>query len=447
MLAKSRTKIKYIIYDAWFAHSSLRFIAGVGGLFVALVYGISGVFLGGQHRFRYFDALCWVYRVADIKPLNRFLAAVIGREVRRNQHPKMSVIQSYEHSSRARKIRAYFGEGIASRDRVMRHMLVLKEAKEGEKGVIVLKFAEALEAFLLLFDFNKIAERYNLVIEMSSAGVCDPSYLLFSACNCHVFILSSDPQDHSFLHEIGANLLGVPLGSGDWANPNLGIPKGKEKRFDIVMVANWSYVKNHRMLFRALEMMDLKESLSVLLIGFPWGCRTHADVKREYCKHVIRNRAKIDLIIKERVSHPEVLTYLSESRVSVLLSYKEGANKAVSESLLCNTPVVLYDGMAGGTKCKINPKTGLLSSFKDLYKVLQFMIGSHDAFTPAEYYLMQSGSKNATRILNTELKSRNANWTTDIVERVNDPFLNYADSSMGARFQIDVEFIKSAFRN
>jgi hypothetical protein len=115
--------------------------------------------------------------------------------------------------------------------------------------------------------------------------------------------------------------------------------------------------------------------------------------------------------------------------VFLLLSEKEGSNRAIVEALFSDVPAILYDKFIGGAKGKINEKTGILSSFDELPGKIDYMLDNYRRFAPREWAIEHTGSRNATRKLNSLLKSlaesKGEKWTIDIVEKVNNPNFSY----------------------
>ena len=133
--------------------------------------------------------------------------------------------------------------------------------------------------------------------------------------------------------------------------------------------------------------------------------------------------------IKKGLQAHEVANCLERSKVFLLLSEKEGSNRAIVEALFCDVPAILYENFVGGAKNKINAQTGVLSSFEELHKKIDYMLDHYENFTPRTWALAHTGSRNATRVLNNVLKDiakrRGEQWTIDIVEKVNNPNFSY----------------------
>jgi hypothetical protein len=191
------------------------------------------------------------------------------------------------------------------------------------------------------------------------------------------------------------------------------------------MVANWAKHKNHRQLFKALRHVR-HQPLSLLLIGVDWGGRTEKDIISEMEEYDLSH---VKLQIKKNIPAREVADCLEKSKVFLLLSEKEGSNRAIVEALFSDVPAILYENFIGGARGKINEQTGVLSSFHELHTKVDYMLENYRRFTPRSWALEHTGSKNATRKLNSLLKSiatsKGEKWDVDIVEKVNSPNFSY----------------------
>ena len=79
-------------------------------------------------------------------------------------------------------------------------IFVAKTAAGRERGVIVVDYQYVFPLFAGLFDIQAIAERYEIVLEPSWAGVCTPEILLFSRLPYPVHVETIEPRDHEVLN-------------------------------------------------------------------------------------------------------------------------------------------------------------------------------------------------------------------------------------------------------
>jgi glycosyltransferase involved in cell wall biosynthesis len=377
--------------------------------------------------YRAITQFAWIVRVARTPVLSSIAYAQVARAIEGQRAGKGPLIRALLRSPMAEEGRRRWLDRDGSLGKAYRDMLVLKAPAADEKGVLLLKYTAKFEVFASLFDVDRIMRDYYLVLEPCWAGYCDPGILLFIAPSDPVVVQAPDAPDFAFIRDLGTNLVPIDIGASDWVDAELFSSEGPPvpPDYDLVMVANWGRHKNHRRLFEALRHVR-RRPLSVLLMGFPWAGRTAQDVLDEASACDLKD---VRIEVKESLPAAAVAEHLRRSRAFVLLSEKEGSNKAIVEALFCDVPAIVYDGFVGGARNKITPQTGLLTSFADLAPTIERMLESHDRFTPRAWALAHTGSRNATARLNAHLKalalSRGERWTVDIVEKLNRPNLAY----------------------
>lgn len=400
-------------------------IRAVVGSFV-LVRGVLVMFVD---RYRGISDLCWVYRVSRVSLLRLIAYRIVTDFVFKERAGENPLVEAFLNSGvPASTIKRFLGNG-ESLDPVFRDLLVLKPASKEEKGVMVLEYSQKFDLCMALFDMHRIMKDYYVVLEPCWAGYCDPSILMFNSSVNEVIVQCPEQSDFEFISGLKSNLLPINLGSSDWIDSELFAPRPENalKKFDLVMVSNWGKHKNHRQLFRALRYVKHRP-LSICLIGGDCAGRTAKDIVLEMQQY---NLPHVQLEIKQNLSAREVADCLQQSKVFLLLSEKEGSNRAIVEALFADVPVILYENFIGGARGKVNEQTGVLSSFQELHTKIDYMLDNYQQFTPRSWAVAQTGSKNSTKKLNSLLKdiakSKGERWTVDIVEKVNNPNFSYKD--------------------
>jgi glycosyltransferase involved in cell wall biosynthesis len=216
----------------------------------------------------------------------------------------------------------------------------------------------------------------------------------------------------------------IAIGAQDWVDTEIFKPlPGVQKDFDVVMIATFAPWKRHAVLFRAMRKMR-PHRIRVALVGGTWE-RT----RKEFEDEIRRYRVQDDCTIFHSIPPAQVNEVLNRSKVKVLLTKIEGANRALSEAMSANVPVVVYKHIMGPRRTDINPMTGVFADDDELPEVLIKTIESYKQFQPRAWYLEHSGYRNSTSTLNRTLRlaaqGRNENWTTDIVGKVNRPEAQY----------------------
>lgn len=367
-------------------------------------------------------------------------------------------------SRTARDLRARFGAFPLEHRIRLRHprpdpdperqgdLVVLKSPGEGadgptgEKGVILVMYHEGIEALAAMFDLGQLARRWQFVLETSNWGAQDGRFLPWIGEDVEAVVMAPRGDDFAFFERLATNLAPLRVGSGEWVDPSVFVPKPAGEPFlhDVAMVASWDALKRHATLFDAVARARAAgRRLSMLLIGVPGGL-TRASIEAMAAERGLADA----LTVRERIPHAEVARLVARSRVSVLLSRQEGSNRAVYESLFVGTPVVVYAAHKGIDLGHVNARTGLLADDEKLDGALLAVIDGRDRFDPAAYAREELGYANATRKVNDGLRrlalARGRAWTRDIVAKRNAPNLRYVEPGAYARFATDYESLAPA---
>jgi glycosyltransferase involved in cell wall biosynthesis len=159
----------------------------------------------------------------------------------------------------------------------------------------------------------------------------------------------------------------------------------------------------------------------------------------------------VQVEIVESVPHERVSELVSQAKVFVFLSLKEGDNKALVEAMFCNVPSIVYAHSVGGARSRINAQTGVLADDDELAAQIRHMLDQREKFSPRAWALAHTGSASATRILDEALRgaltATGGAYTRGIVEKTNAPNLTYRDPGDRERFEADYAFIRSCFFN
>lgn len=434
--------MNHALMEALFNIGLIRWAAAVT-LFLRGVF-----FLMLDNTYRGMNDLCWVSRVSRVGFLKHRADAVIGRMIERVRHDGKNILAESYLSDKASMACAslYSITGLGPHD-IFRDLIVLKSSTSVEKGVVLLKYGRTFDAVIALFDISRLFDRYLFVLEPCWAGYCDPSILMYLTPGHPVIVQCFTEEDHRFISSIGRPFIPVRLGPADWVDTDRfdKVHTG-EKIYDLVMVANWAAHKRHAQLFRALSQIADRK-IRVLLIGFPWGSRTADDIRREAA---LAGTGAVEIDILENVPQHELARYLSQCKIFVFLSRKEGDNKALVEAMFVDLPAIVFDKTIGGARARINHSTGILASDEDLSGKILYMLGHYKEFSPREWALQHSGSSISTHVLNDLIKrtmsEAGEKFTEDIQEKTNSPNLAYKDSKNRDRFKEDYEFIRSCQR-
>jgi glycosyltransferase involved in cell wall biosynthesis len=396
---------------------------------VGLFFLARGLVMLPFSPYRAIGDLCRVHRVSGIEPMRRLALRIIKGYIFDPSAGQGRLMKAFLESDASVRAGNRIIKREAEFDSMFRDIMVMKAPGSSEKGVIVLEYTARFDLFVALFDFDRIIRDYYIVLEPCWSGYADPSILMFANTKTDVVVQAAEQADYDFIAALHCNLKPIKLGSSDWIDADLftAPPDGTPRPYDVIMVANWGKHKNHRKLFAALQHVRHRP-VSVLLVGVDWAGRTGEDILAEMREFDLPH---VTVDLKTNIPANEVAEALRQSKVFLLLSEKEGSNRAIVEALFANTPVILYDKFVGGAQNKVNPQTGMLSSFEELAGAIDKMLDERERFTPRAWALQGTGSRNTTTGLNAMLKeiaeSRGETWNIGIVEKVNNPNFNYKD--------------------
>lgn len=288
------------------------------------------------------------------------------------------------------------------------------------KGVIFVKFSETFKILATCFNLNELMKQYYIVLEPSWSGYCDRDILFFTQFSDPVFILAAEQDDYRFLQSLNSNVVPVDRGPCDWVNPSLSAPYVDEpKTYDIVMNSNWGKEKRHYVFFEALK--KIKKPLKVALIGMPWRGRSIDDVKQLAAYYNLQHQ----LTYFECIPFEEVMKINAQSKIAVLMSLKEGSNRAIAEALFCNTPGIVLTTHVGGINKNITAETGVHSNETDLAQNIVQLLNNSEKFKTRDWALANISCDVSTRmveeLIQKEAQKESASANIKIAVRTNAP--------------------------
>jgi glycosyltransferase involved in cell wall biosynthesis len=355
----------------------------------------------------------------------------------------------YVHSEQARELRQLYGAFPVEHRVRLRHpndddperqgdLIVLKpyDPQSGERGVLMLMYSEAVLTMAAVYDLGAMASKYMFVLEPSSWGYQDARFLLYLGSDLDVLIQSPRYADFEFIQSLLTNLVAVRVGAGEWVDPAIFQARHQDNPavYDVVMVAAWDPLKRHEVFFRAAAQLKRERPLRFALVGYDMGWT------REPIEALLRQYdLRAEATIYENIPHAEVARIVADSSVSLLLSQREGASRAIYESMFCNTPIIVYRHQCGVNLDHVNRQTGLLADDHELADAIRTALDNADKFDPRGWALANAGYHNATNKINQALAEMAANrgypWTRDIVAKKNAPNLRYAEAGSYQEFE------------
>ena len=345
----------------------------------------------------------------------------------------------------AEQVRVRF-HSAGSSDLVHANVIALKPFRDaGERGVLLLKYCEVLNAFPLLFDIEAVQRRYHLVFEPSTTGFMQPSTWLVNPNSSVVGVQTVERLSASQYARLG--FLPLNVSDGDWVDEDGFRPlDGVQKRYDFAMIATFIPLKRHAFVFDAIRRY-WKGSVRFALLTSEWVGEGRPGAERLLQAYDLLDSADVYL----DVSQVEVNRILNESRCHVLASQREGANRACLEALFAGIPALLPEGHVGFPHFRYNQSHVRL--YRDAADLVQKIVESRGAQDPrviAGAARKVSGSRVATEVVNAAMKreciARGESWERDLVPKVTRVHCCYRDPSQFDAHRADYEYLASVTR-
>lgn len=383
-----------------------------------------------RHRLRYHPALS---EAAALYDTVRFVVARtperrlprLARALRRTAVPPLRawlerrlrrwVVGPRAGEWRARKISWDRHRPDLDDPRLTKTIVLKRPGERGEKGVLYASFEVNWLRLLEHCDVARLMEDYLLVGASSwSPPEYEPMLAFAGLGRDPLFVQLSNPADAVRYRVLEPVVRAVPIMACDWVNPEFYVPKPRaERSIDLLMVAGWAPFKGHALLFRALRRM--RRGLRVVLIGQDMNGRTADDVLAEARAYGVSDR--IEII---RDADPALVTrHQCDSRVSLVLSRREGSSVVTTESFFADTPVVMLRGAHVGARGYVNPATGMLTTPARLARDLGAMLERSDTYAPRRWAVERitcfHASARLNAILHAYARAAGQPWTANIV--------------------------------
>jgi glycosyltransferase involved in cell wall biosynthesis len=300
-------------------------------------------------------------------------------------------------------------------EKLTKSLILKAPGPDGEKGVLYVSFEYNWLRLLQYSDLRRLLEEYFLVGASSWSPPDFPAHWALAHVGPDpIFMQISNPTDSELYGRFQHNIRPIPIMASDWINPDFYDPKPRDQReIDILMVAGWSHVKRHWLLFRTLRKM--RRNLRVVLVGQNADGRTADDVLREAKAFGVADRIQI---IRDANIH-DVTRHQCNSKTSIILSTREGSCVVVAESLFADTPVAMMHNAHVGSRAYINEQTGVLLRPDTMHTQLGEMLERSASFSPHRWAMGNISSTKTTEKLNAILRKysqeRRLPWTRDIV--------------------------------
>lgn len=314
-----------------------------------------------------------------------------------------------------------------------------------EKGVVIVKFSETFAPIFLSLDVRLLAKYFHIVLEPSSAGYSTEEILIWTMLNPEkVVVFSPYLDDSKFLQNLNTNLVPVSQGAADWVNPFVFHKiDNTEKIYDAIYVANFNPVKRVDRFIRAITRITRSQpDFRAALV-----CAGHGGVRREIMAMLDWAKTRANISFFDGMDQARLNVLFNQSKVNVLLSLREGANKGLAEGLFSGTPAILLAENIGVNRANINIHTGKIIPDSKLEDTLLWFSHNYLKFTPqqwAETHISPTVStENLSQTLKENEESEGRVWTKDLFPKVNQPELAYLHPEHSWLLNERAELLKS----
>jgi glycosyltransferase involved in cell wall biosynthesis len=194
-----------------------------------------------------------------------------------------------------------------------------------------------------------------------------------------VIVLSPYHDDFHLLSKLDTNLTPIHLGASDWVNPSrFNICHNVEKIYDSIYVANNNRIKRVDRYLRAVVRIsrDHRNYRAALV------CASHGNSRREVQETIkwASERAHIDFF--GGVNQARLNILFNQSKVNILLSLREGANKVLTEGMFAGTPALLVAENMGVNRRNINNCTGKIVPDGEIEDALVWFSDNYHKYKP-----------------------------------------------------------------
>ena len=380
-----------------------------------------------------------IFRHTQFRRARRFATGILQKMIKKHGMQKVAresldiVFGDINNDKRARLIESVRNDAFRPFDK---RLIILSPPYGNKKGVILVKFSEYFKYLASIFDLSRLSKDYLIVVEPSSIGLFDLDLLCLMSQDLAVIVETQEPVDAKFLNDLAINLYPVDVGSNCWVDWRTFHPmKNVSEKYEVVMVAIFADVKRHYHLFRAMKKSKVK--VKVALVGVEWPKKIE-DIQDE-----ARFFGVFDQVtFFQNMSQADVNVILNNSKCFLLLSKKEGSNKASIESMFAGTPVFYLQGYNYGYDYPfINHRTG---GFIEPQKLSQFLesidvLIAKSGFSPHDWVIRELSPQASTKKLASKLEEIEARSlikvNKELAVKINNPDCDYLDSSYWLRYK------------
>ena len=294
------------------------------------------------------------------------------------------------------------------------------------KGILIITFTKVFSYYLRNIDINELSKHFCIVLEPSWSGYFDADILSWALeTDEAVFIEAAELLDRVSLNALTSNLVPLSFGASDWVDYKSFSEQDLDVQYDSVYVANTNHIKRVVRYVKAIKNIARKSDphYKGCLVCASWGGKE--DVIRLLPQYFnVENNIDIRISLNKK----ELNEVINSSKVNILLSYKEGSNRSLFESMFANTPVICIAENIGVNKSYINEYTGLLISDRFLEDGLLYMKDNWGSYQPKKWALENISPEKTTKKILSILAARDGTAdTSEVYYKTNNPEVSYLE--------------------
>ncbi len=304
----------------------------------------------------------------------------------------------------------------AAEDSHVNRSIVLKAPRSaGEKGVLLVMFEyNWLRLFANVKDLGYLGQKFDIILSTSWSPT-DYALLALAlqSLSSTIFVQACNYGEIPWIEEFSPRLKCLPCIACDWINPECYQPKPlAQRQTDILMVANWAPFKRHWQFFDALRRMP--RNLRITMIGQEEGGHTLSMLRDQAALFGVKQ----DINFVENITIDDVTRHQCDSKISLILSRREGCCVAAVESLFADSPLGMMHDAHVGPKAYINKDTGVLLTPGRMNVQLQRFLDNAGSFRArawaTENISCTKSSAKVNALLHSHAEHRGAPWTADL---------------------------------
>lgn len=323
--------------------------------------------------------------------------------------------------------------GVELKEAAVRSIIIKwPEYRHGKiiKGVFVITYTRTSSYYIKNINLEKLTSQFNLILEPSSSGYADPDILWFFGKFNNVIVCAPENEDRVLLNCFPESFISASFGAGDWVNHTSFVDKKMQKIYDSIYIANTKPLKRVKRYLDAVSNIVNTGNPNYVgcLVCASWGGgeKLIRDLVAGY-------NLGGNIILKMALGRDQVIDHLNQSKVNILLSYKEGSSRSLFESMFCNVPVICLSENIGVNKSYINEHTGLLVPNNYLEESLLWISANHQLFNARDWALKNISPHVTVRKIAELINSRNLCGDSllvadDLFVKTNDPEVSYLEA-------------------